>query len=197
MDGKAKIERADAQVARKSAALGETGTVKALGTLSDLADQPQLYSICGATIVLGAVTRNVTLARTGVRMLAAEWLATQLKTVVKRRVDRLRPEAAKDADDNALTAGDSEDHDRSSFPSGHTAGALAVARALRHEYPASQKFALPAAALVAAVQVPRGKHYLSDLVAGAAIGLVAEGLVNLTERALTRRDWRRSARSPE
>jgi undecaprenyl-diphosphatase len=67
-----------------------------------------------------------------------------------------------------------EDSSLNSFPSGHTAGAVAVAQAVAHESTAAG-LPLQAAALgVAAMQPRRGKHYVSDVVAGAAIGWASE-----------------------
>ena len=53
---------------------------------------------------------------------------------------------------------------------------MAVARAAARDYPGTNAAGLALSAAVALIQVPRAKHYVSDIVAGAAIGLVAEGL---------------------
>ena len=67
--------------------------------------------------------------------------------------------------------GDSRTH--SSFPSGHTATAFVVAAVMdRH---ASWKVSLPLYGLAAAIgisRVPRGAHYLSDVTAGATLGII-------------------------
>ncbi|MFN2473021.1 MAG: phosphatase PAP2 family protein, partial [Sphingomicrobium sp.] len=79
-------------------------------------------------------------------------------------------------------------HDSSpynSFPSGHTAGAVAVARAIGRDYPGIRVPALALAAGIAAVQVPRGKHYVSDVLAGAFIGLAADVAVERFARGLS------------
>jgi undecaprenyl-diphosphatase len=60
--------------------------------------------------------------------------------------------------------------DQFSFPSGHTITAFAVAITLSHFYP-ELAFALIFCALsVAASRILLGMHFLSDVVAGAAIG---------------------------
>ncbi len=119
-------------------------------------------------------------------MLAAELLATQMKSMIKHRIDRTRPHVR--ANGGAYKAAKGHDHDSAmnSFPSGHTAGAVAVARAFAREYPERAGTAYGIAAATGAIQIPRGQHYPSDVLAGLAIGLVAEAGVYLTERLLSR-----------
>lgn len=172
------IEQADVAVTKAVAPLRDSALVRALGLVSELADQPPLISICAATLAWGLVTRNPRLARCGSRMLAAELLATALKTVVKDSVDRTRPKVLVEEGRYAFEPGDSHGHPITSFPSGHTAGAVTVARALARDYPDAAPAAYAAAVAVAAVQVPRCTHYPTDIVAGAMIGLVAEAVVS-------------------
>lgn len=148
--------------------------VRAAGTLSDVADQPPLVALNLATVAAGLVLRRPALVRTGVRMLAAHALATGIKTVVKKAVDRTRPHARLDGKRDRLRKGASDTHDHSSFPSGHTAGAVAVAAAASRDAPALAPYAHGTAGAVAAIQVPRAAHYASDVVAGAVIGWLAE-----------------------
>ena len=172
-----KIERADLDVARKAGRVRRTWPVRIAGTLSEVADQPQLYTLCWAVLVFGLLTGRRRLARTGARMLAAEWLATTAKSAVKHRIDRTRPAVPVDGGDYRMERGESHETPLNSFPSGHTAGAVAVAHAFASEYPARAVPAYAAATLIALVQIPRCRHYPTDLAAGAAIGLVAGGLV--------------------
>lgn len=172
-----KIERADLHVAHKAATVRDSLPVRVAGTLSELADQPQLYSICWAVIAFGVFMRRRQVARTGMRMLAAEWLATKAKSAIKHRIDRTRPAVPVEGGTYRMERGRSKDKPLNSFPSGHTAGAVAVARAYASEHPEHAMPAYAAAALVALVQIPRCKHYPTDIAAGAAIGLVAGSLV--------------------
>jgi len=74
-----------------------------------------------------------------------------------------------------------------SFPSGHTAGVVAVTRAMAREYPAT---ALPGATAAAAIAVTRpmvGAHFPLDIVAGAAIGVASEWIVARAFDAVDRR----------
>lgn len=165
--------------------------LRAVGAASELADQPPLIALASATIAAGALLRRPGVARTGVRMLASHLLATGIKTVIKRSVDRTRPAKAIERGRSKFAHGHSRDHDETSFPSGHTAGAVAVARAVAVDAPRTGLAAQAAAVAVGAVQMPRGKHYISDVAAGAAIGWVAEKLASAalrrTEAAVTRR----------
>jgi len=180
------IERTDRAVAEKAAPVRETLPVTVLGGLSEIADQPELISLCAATVILGLLRRDRKLARTGAEMLAAELLATKCKSFVKHRVDRTRPRVVADGGDYVLQPGSSSDSDDCSFPSGHTAGAVAVARAIAREYPEHGVAAYASAAAVALIQIPRCQHYPSDLAAGALIGLGADAAVALLGSALSR-----------
>jgi undecaprenyl-diphosphatase len=112
-------------------------------------------------------------------MLMAHLLATGMKHVVKRRVDRTRPYVVVDGGEYEMEAGDGKAPEVNSFPSGHTAGAVAVAQACGREFPEHGVAAASAAAAVALIQIPRCAHYPSDLAAGAAIGSLAEASVAL------------------
>ena len=180
MRRKTKIERADIAIAEAAAPMRHTPPVQALGWLSEIADQPQLISLCAATLLVGLATRDARLARAGGRMLAAELLATKLKSTVKHRIDRTRPRVSDDGGDYALELGHDHATELNSFPSGHTAGAVAVARAFAREYPEQRDAAYAAAALIAAIQIPRCQHYATDLAAGALVGLAAEVAVDAT-----------------
>ena len=179
-----RVEQTDIAVARSVAPMRNHPLTRILGDLSDIADQPPLRTIGGATIVAGALARSERLTLAGIRMLAAHHLATVAKTVVKKSIDRTRPEEMLGNGDYESGEGRHDSSPWNSFPSGHTAGAVAVARAIGHDYP---KAALPAMALaitVSAIQVPRGKHYVSDVIAGALIGLAADGAVNALGKKL-------------
>lgn len=168
------VEKADKAVAETAASTRHSTVVRFLGWLSELADQPQLISICTGALLIGLATRNQRLARAGGRMLAAELLATGIKSAIKHRVDRTRPRVVEAGGDYAMQSGNS---DVSSFPSGHTAGAVSVARAFTREYPEHRVIAYGIAAAVAVIQVPRCQHYPTDLLAEALVGLAAEAVV--------------------
>lgn len=62
-----------------------------------------------------------------------------------------------------------------SFPSGHAASAFALARVLAKEYPEYKVLFYGGAVLVGLSRIYLDKHYTSDVVMGAAIGLYAGG----------------------
>lgn len=176
------IEKADLATAETVADWRHHPIVRGLGLISELADQPQLYTLCAGVAVVGAIRRDRRMVRTGFRMLAAEWLATKAKSFVKHRIDRTRPEVPVQGGRYKMAKGNSHDSALNSFPSGHTAGAVAVAVAFASEYPERRTEAGLAAAFVAAIQIPRCKHYVSDVSAGAAIGLLAGKCVARSDR---------------
>ena len=167
-------EQADIALADAVAPARHTLPVRALGFISELADQPPLISICAATCAVGLVSGNRRLARAGARMLAAELIATKLKSMVKHRVDRTRPMVLAEGGAYKAELGGDHDHRMNSFPSGHTAGAVAVARAVVRDYPEHRTAAYAAAAAIGAIQIPRCTHYPTDIAAGALVGLIAE-----------------------
>lgn len=177
MAGRTRIEKADVKVARTANPLAGTVVVRALGWASELADQPQMKALCAATVAAGVTTGNRRLARTGAAMLAAQLLATRLKSFVKHRVDRTRPHVLANGGDYRFEEGHRNASAMNSFPSGHTAGAVAVAAMFARHYPEYRAPAYLAAGAVALIQVPRAKHYPTDLAAGAAIGLVSAALL--------------------
>jgi membrane-associated phospholipid phosphatase len=114
------------------------------------------------------------LVRAGARMLLAREAATLVKNVFKTNIDRTRPRSATSRRDKKARKGTSSAKEQSSFPSGHSAGAIAAARAVSREYPEYGVAVTTAAALVAASQVPRCAHYPTDVAAGILLGLAVE-----------------------
>jgi membrane-associated phospholipid phosphatase len=158
----------------------ESRAVRALEPIADLGDQPPMRILCGSAIAAGVVLRDKRLFRAGLRMLAAHTLATLAKDVVKKRIDRTRPRS-KDSPgkDHRPAPGRREAKEETSFPSGHSAGAAAVARAFARDYPERAVPAYGGAAVLALAQIPRCAHYPTDVGAGIAIGIAAEALVSL------------------
>ncbi|MEH3106177.1 MAG: phosphatase PAP2 family protein [Sphingomonas fennica] len=177
------IEQADAAAVEVAADARRTLPVRVAGALSELADQPPLFTFAGVVLAGGLLAGEARLAKAGARMIAAAGLATLAKTAVKRRVDRTRPYRLVDDNEYRMEPGETPTHALNSFPSGHTAGAVAAARAYARAFPGHAVPAAAAAALVAIVQIPRCRHYPSDVAAGALIGLAAEALVDAAIRA--------------
>lgn len=172
------IETRDLKVARATKPVRNHPAMRIVGDLSDVADQPPLRTIIGATLVAGALGRNRTLTEAGARMLVSHQLATSIKSAIKATVDRTRPYVVLEGGRYQSRKGSREESRFNSFPSGHSAGAVAVARAIGRNYPAAAVPALAVGVGLAAIQVPRGKHFVSDVVAGVLIGLAADAAVN-------------------
>jgi len=169
---------ADAE-ADAMAALARFEDRAVLDRLAGLGDQPQLRALCAATIAAGFAARRAgrgpRLLQAGLRMLIAHEAATFAKNVVKRRIDRTRPRSNGEAGTGHVPApGRRRRKEETSFPSGHSAGAAAVARAFAREFPEHAVPAAGGAAALALIQIPRCAHYPSDVAAGVAVGLAAE-----------------------
>lgn len=173
-----KAVRADTRLTHKAAAARDTPVMKAIATLAEVADQPPLIIASLGTLAIGLAARRGDLARGGARMLASHLVATGAKLAVKRHFDRTRPSRALDGAGHQFRPGDKGGHDEKSFPSGHTAGAVAVALAAAHDIDGAAAPAALAAGAAAVAQAPAGNHYFSDIVAGAAIGWASEAVVS-------------------
>ena len=111
----------------------------------------------------------------GASLLSAEGVTVALKQLVHER----RPDGSGD----------------DSFPSGHTAVSFAAAAAMEKRY--GWKIGLPAfgvAAFVGASRVAADKHYVHDVLAGAAIGGAAGWLLTSRRRGRGRRNSAAAAR---
>ena len=172
------VARTDRKATHDAARHRDAPPVKVAGWLGEIADQPQLIAVSAATIAAGLIGRRPDLVRGGTRMLAAHLLATAAKTAIKHRIDRSRPRKALRDGQPRFRRGDSDDHLLNSFPSGHTAGAVAVARAAAREIDGVAAPAALGAGAIAAIQPAAGNHYVSDVIVGGAIGWIAEAMVD-------------------
>lgn len=172
------VEKVDREATHKAAEHRDEPLVKATGFLAEIGDQPQLVATSIGTVVIGVIARRPDVIRGGVRMLAAHAAATFVKSAIKASVDRTRPEKAIEDGTARFERGKSDDHEQTSFPSGHTAGAVAVARAAARDIDGAGTPAALITGVVAVAQPINGKHYLTDLVVGAAVGWIAEAMVS-------------------
>ncbi len=180
--GKASKAALAADEAAAEAALPYQGSpaIEALGRFASLGDQPPLRTLCAAVIAAGVAGGNRRLARAGVRMLVAHTLATLAKDFVKERVDRTRPRSKREkGKDHVPKPGRNSSKEETSFPSGHSAGAAAVAWAFARDYPEYAAAAYAAGSTLALAQIPRCAHYPTDVGAGLAIGVAAEAIVDI------------------
>jgi len=112
----------------------------------------------------GWLAKKGGLARTGGDIMRAQLLSQAYVQALKYTVRRERPDGS----------------NTQSFPSGHSASAFATAGVLQQHY--GWKLGVPAtlvAAYVATARVHDNKHYLSDVIFGAAMGIASERTVIL------------------
>ena len=110
-----------------------------------------------ATYAIGRTTHSIKVAAVGASLFRAQVVSQTVAQGIKIAAQRTRP------DGTTL-----------SFPSGHSASAFATASVLQSEL--GWKVGIPAygaAAWVAASRVHAKRHYLSDVIAGATIGIMA------------------------
>ena len=171
-----RVARADRAITERSMRFRDRPMMRVFASFLEAADQPPLIIASAGTLAVGLLTRRADIARGGGRMLASHLVATGAKLAVKHQFDRTRPsEAVKSG--HRFQQGDEGGHEEKSFPSGHTAGAVAVARAAAHEIDGAAAPGAIASLAVAVGQAPAGNHYLTDVVAGAAIGWASEAVV--------------------
>ena len=173
------IEKTDLKIASELSLDPDAAPNRAVSTFAELGDQPPLRILCGATILAGAVRRDRMLFRAGLRMLAAHQFATLAKSLVKDAVDRSRPGEAIDSRRYRMAPGDSKDHRLQSMPSGHSAGVVAVTGSAIADYPGIAIPAVAASGAIMVAQLPSRNHFLSDVAAGAAIGLAGMALARM------------------
>jgi membrane-associated phospholipid phosphatase len=137
--------------------------------------QPEVFASVGlGVLVTGMIAGNDRIRQAGARIFTSLALAGGMVTVAKFVVGRSRPSVAHDADDFAPFSGNS------SAPSGHTAMAFALAASLSDEiHNTWAGLALyTAAAGTAWSRVNDNAHWASDVIAGAAVGIVSAKFIN-------------------
>lgn len=110
------------------------------------------------TFAVGKITGNAKISTVGSHLIRAQIASQIVVQGLKFATERSRP----------------DDSNNYSFPSGHSASAFATATVLQRDL--GWKVGIPAyavASYVAASRMGANKHYLSDVLAGAAIGITA------------------------
>jgi membrane-associated phospholipid phosphatase len=168
--------------------LAGSALMRVLDRLSKFGDQPEVRLLAGGLVATGIFAPSARLVRAGARMLIAHEAATSVKNLLKTQIDRTRPRSATSREDKKPRKGKHRAKEQTSFPSGHSAGAIAAARAFSREFPEYGAAAMGAAGLIAATQVVRCAHYPTDVAAGAAIGLAVEAVTNVAWNAASMDD---------
>lgn len=173
-----KVEKADVEISKTAWDYKHSAPVRALGWFGKLSDQPPLYAFAAGVAAAGLIQREPAIVRIALRMALAHWVGIRGKNHVKRAVDRTRPSLLVEEGRYEVGPGRREEKKFSSFPSGHTTGAVAIARALIRDCPQAALPAYGAAAAAAAARVAECDHFVSDTAAGALIGIAAEELAS-------------------
>jgi hypothetical protein len=123
-----------------------------------LGDTPTLAGMSLGTYAIGRIGGSKKVSHVGMDMLEALMVNEMIVETLKYTTRRERPDGS----------------GATSFPSGHASNTFAMATALERH--AGWKYSIPAyavASYVAASRLHDNRHYLSDVVFGAAVGIVA------------------------
>jgi membrane-associated phospholipid phosphatase len=110
--------------------------------------------------------------RAALAVLIAATLASGANVLVKIGAGRMRPHESDRATVFTGPVGGLRDSDYWSFPSGHAAATFAVARALSGYYPWTAAVTYPLAAGCGLSRVASARHFFTDIVAGAILGVL-------------------------
>jgi membrane-associated phospholipid phosphatase len=137
--------------------------------------QPEVYAVVGlGTIAVGLIGGNDKVTRAGERITAGLLTAGVVTSVLKVAVGRERPESSDDAYSFKPFSG------QTSWPSGHTTMAFALAASVSdevHSIPVTIGM-YTGATLTGWSRLNDNKHWLSDVVMGALVGISSAKLMN-------------------
>lgn len=170
---------ADRVLTQRAASRIPRGCAKVLSAVEESAESTKLW--CGAAVVMASFGgwRGRKAAAAGLGAVVVAQLTSN--GLCKQLADRPRPPVEWIPHDEVADRPDS-----SSFPSGHTAAAVAFTAAVAPIWPVAGAVCAVPAAAVALERVQSGAHYPSDVVAGAAIGLASAWLVRRAPRLAVR-----------
>ncbi|MEV5322400.1 phosphatase PAP2 family protein [Streptomyces sp. NPDC052687] len=173
----ADVQQADRRLTERIAAGASPRLHQMLSAVEEMAEGSKLW--CGAAAVLAwkGGRRGRTAAAAGVTSVAVAQLVSN--GVCKQLVDRRRPPKEWIPHDEVEDRPDS-----SSFPSGHTAAAVAFTTAVAPTWPLVGALCAIPAAMVAVERVQSGAHYPSDVAAGAVVGLAGAWFVRRVPRLI-------------
>lgn len=153
-----------------SIALSQTGADDDIqehvkGVLGDFADIGNIggsaFTLAGialSTFAVGTIMKNNSIVETGRALIEAEIITAVMTSIIKISVGRERPDG-------------SGNRFRSSFPSGHVSGSFALASTIDSMY--GHYVGIPLylfAGYVGFSRMSDNKHFLSDVIFGAALG---------------------------
>lgn len=177
------VREVDRVMTQRAASRVPAGVARVLSAVEESAEGTKLWCAAAAVMVWRGGRRGRRAGAAGLAALVVAQLASN--GLGKQLADRPRPPAEWIPHDEVEDRPDS-----SSFPSGHTAAAVAFTAAVAPSWPVAGAVCAVPAALVGVERVQSGAHYPSDVAAGAVIGLACAWL---TRRApgLLLRYWKR------
>jgi len=184
---KTAVEQADIAIVDKLEPMLDHPAVEKIAKVGKVADEPPLLLVSGMLLAIGLLSKNPKLTRSAGTMMLAHGLAIAIKNLGKNNIDRTRPSSTKNGKRYRMEPGSSSSKDLRSFPSGHAAGAMALARAFGRHFPQYKNAAYATAGVLGAMQVARRAHFPSDVAAGLLVGAVAEDIGSRFLRGMQRR----------
>ncbi|MFF5483571.1 phosphatase PAP2 family protein [Streptomyces sp. NPDC012935] len=175
----ADLRDGDRRLARRSIAWGPPWVRRFAPAVEEAAEHTKMWWAVAGVMAAAGGWRGRTAAATGLSAMAVAQVLSN--AVAKQVYERRRPPQ------EWVPAEDLQDRpDSSSFPSGHTAAAVAFAGAVMPVWPTAGAACAVSAVTVAVERVHSGAHYPSDVAAGGVIGLAAAALVRAAPRLLWR-----------
>ncbi|MGW1958391.1 phosphatase PAP2 family protein [Streptomyces sp. NPDC001920] len=173
------LHAADRLVTQRAASRVPPRVGKVLSAVEEAAESTKLWCGAAAAMAWWGRGRGRKAAATGLGALVVAQLVSN--GLCKQLADRPRPPKEWFPHDEVDDRPDS-----SSFPSGHTAAAVAFTAAVAPTWAAAGAACALPTALVAIERVQSGAHYPSDVAAGAAIGLASAWLSRHAPRLILR-----------
>lgn len=169
MDVMAGLRETDRSLTERLAVGASPGLHLMLSAVEEAAEKSKLWCGAAAMMALTGGRRGQKAAAAGLAAVVVAQLMSN--AVCKQLADRPRPPKEWFSHDEVEDRPDS-----SSFPSGHTAAAVAFTAAITPTWPPAGVLCAVPTAMVAVERVQSGAHYPSDVAAGAAIGLASAWL---------------------
>ena len=129
---------------------------------------PTLFATASTIYVVGRSKDEPKVSHVGMDLIRAQLIAEGITQAIKYSTRRARPDGS----------------GNTSFPSGHAADTFAFATALERHL--GWRYAVPAyvlASYVAVSRLPANRHWLSDVMFGSAVGIVAGRTVTSSEKS--------------
>jgi membrane-associated phospholipid phosphatase len=176
---------ADERIARWSQrpALQNPRAVRGVAAVVRTVGDPGTLAIGGVTYAVGLARRDRAMADVGLHTVGAIVVSGVATGAVKMLAGRARPYVSRDTNARSFSLGRGlrQGNAYMSFPSGHSTAAFAFAAALsaegRHRWPRANRVTAPlaytAASMTALSRIYHDRHWASDVVMGAGIGIVA------------------------